>query len=144
MWGPQCVLLHMSHTSKDGNSALSGNQAYSLCLWEHKAYLLWVLLLFLQILHFKNKTGNAKVNLLSMSALLLALKTLSGNRTFEFPGLHVWICSLIALRHGRVWLRFSCFVLVLICFVQVKASGKAQLYRSSLFYSCFSNEQSLE
>lgn len=45
--------------------------------------------LFLEILPYKNKIGNAKVNLLSMSALLLALKILSGNRTFEFPGLHV-------------------------------------------------------
>lgn len=83
--------------------------------------------LCLEILPYKNKIGNAKVNLLSMSALLLALKILSGNRTLEFPGLHVQICSLIALRHGRVWHRFSCFVLVLIYFVQVKASGKAQL-----------------
>lgn len=45
--------------------------------------------LFLEILPYKNKIGNAKVNLLSMSAVLLVLKILSGNRTSEFPGLHV-------------------------------------------------------
>lgn len=97
--------------------------------------------LVLEILPYKNKIGNAKVNLLSMSALLLALKILSWNRTFEFPGLHVWICSLIALRHGRVWHRFSCFVFVLICFVHVKAFGKTQLKRSGLFCSCFNNDK---
>lgn len=45
--------------------------------------------LFLEILPYKNNIGNAKVNLLSVSALLLALKILSGNRPFEFPGSHV-------------------------------------------------------
>lgn len=35
--------------------------------------------------------------------------------------------SVGALRQGRVWHGFSCFVLVLMCFVQIEVSGKEGL-----------------
>jgi len=42
MWGPRFVIFYRTHAAKDGNSVLSENQAYSLCLYSRtKSLPLW-------------------------------------------------------------------------------------------------------
>lgn len=80
MWGPKPVTLYRSHTCKDGNSALSENQAYSPCLYLSTKSLPFsgALFLFLEILLYKDNYNSwAMQNLIYyLSALLLALKIL--------------------------------------------------------------------